>query len=91
MASITKDHARAIAKKLRATVNAKSKAHDAAVVYDEQGHVVAVFGIRRGSNRNLGHGHLARDLNLGPRDVLRLARCELTREAWLRLRQGPVP
>jgi hypothetical protein len=35
MASITKDHARAIAKKLRATVNAKSKAHDAAVVYDD--------------------------------------------------------
>jgi hypothetical protein len=49
MSSITKDHAKAIAKKLRATIDTSTSAHDAAKVYDDNGRLVGIFGIRRGS------------------------------------------
>ena len=92
MALLTKEHARAIAAKLGAEVRSKRKAHDLAVIY-EDGMRIAQFGIRRGSQKNLGHDHLPHGLHLSPRQCLDLARCPMTREQWIaRLREkGLLP
>src|SRR5688572_12208662 len=82
MPPITKDHAKAIAKKLKAIMDSSPKAHDLARVY-HQGVLIASFGIRRGSNRNLPHGHVPKDLHLSPRQTLLLAQCPLSAEQWL--------
>ncbi len=66
MPPLTKDHAKSIAKKLGATIDTGKKAHDIACVY-HKGVLIASFGIRRGSDRNLGHGHIPKDLHLSPR------------------------
>lgn len=59
-----------------------NKAHDIAYVYHE-GRLIASFGIRRGSRKDLGHGHLPGDLHLRPHETLQLAHCTLSRQAWL--------
>ena len=82
MATITTQHALKIVRKLKATVVKGTKAHDVAQIYHE-GRLVASFGIRRGSNKNLPHGHIPDDLHLRPRETIQLANCPLSREAWL--------
>jgi hypothetical protein len=82
MPPINKDHAKKIAKKLGARIDTGKKAHDVARVY-HQGVLIATFGIRRGSDRNLGHGHIPKDLHLSPRQTLLLAQCTLSVEQWL--------
>jgi hypothetical protein len=80
---IDKEHARKIVKKLGADVQTGRKAHDLArVVVD--GVLVTTFGIRRGSSKSLGHGHIAHDLFLSPHDTIRLANCPMSREEWVR-------
>lgn len=83
MPRIDKEHARKIVKKLGANVQTGRKAHDLAQVVVD-GVLVAAFGIRRGSAKNLGHGHIAHDLFLSPHDTIRLANCPLSREEWVR-------
>jgi hypothetical protein len=83
MATITTQHALKIVKKLKATVEKGGKAHDIAHVY-YKGRVIASFGIRRGSNKNLPHPHIPNDLHLRPHDTIQLANCPLSRAAWLR-------
>jgi len=79
---LNKDDAQKIAKKLKARVHAGS-AHDIAVIeYD--GKHVADFGIRRGSRRDQGHGHIPRDIHLNLRDALSLAECSLSYEQWVK-------
>jgi hypothetical protein len=88
MASINKDHANAIAKKLGANIVTRKKAHDLARIY-HNGVLIATFGIRRGSDRNLGHGHIPKELHLSPRQTILLAQCTMTVEQWLEiLRDG---
>ena len=83
MAQITKQHALAIARKLKATKSEKSsRIHDLMDVC-EQGILLASFGIRRGSKKDLGHDHIPSDLHIGPRDARRLAQCPLSRDGWL--------
>src|SRR5438309_1051543 len=78
---LNKDDAQEIAKKLKARMHSGS-AHDIAVIeYD--GIYVAEFGIRRGSRRDQGHGHIPRAIHLNLRDALSLARCTLSYEQWL--------
>jgi hypothetical protein len=84
MARITKEHARKIARKLRAVIDKTPKAHDVAKVY-HGGTLIAAFGIRRGSNKNLGHDHIATELHLSPHDTLRLANCPLSRDEWIEM------
>jgi hypothetical protein len=83
MASITKEHARKLVRKLKATIDTKSKAHDLALVY-HNGVIIATFGIRRGSNNNLPHGHIPNALHLNARDTLLLANCPMPVEEWVR-------
>lgn len=79
---LTKTHAEAIAKKLKATIRPKA-AHDLAIVEHNNKRIVQ-FGVRRGSRRDSGHDHLPGDLHLNFRDTMELARCPLTRDEWIR-------
>ena len=84
MAVITKELAVAIARKLGAEVQSRPKGrHDLAVVYHES-RLVASFGIRRGSQKDLGHDHVPSSIYLRPHDARLLAQCPLSREDWIR-------
>jgi hypothetical protein len=78
---LNKDHAQKIAKKLKARIHHGS-AHDIAVVEYEGKHV-ADFGIRRGSRRDQGHGHIPCSVHLNLRDTLSLAQCALSYDQWI--------
>jgi hypothetical protein len=90
--SLTKDHAEKIRKKLKGTIDTSTKAHDI-VTIEVDGVLVATFGIRRGSNRNQGHGHIPALLNLRPNQAMRLANCPMSRDEWLELmrEKGLIP
>lgn len=78
---LNKDDAQKIAKKLKARIHSGS-AHDIAVVEYEGKHV-ADFGIRRGSRRDQGHGHIPCSIHLSLRDALSLAQCALSYDQWI--------
>ena len=83
MPIITKELALSIAKKLKADVKKRpKKAHDMAFVYHE-GKLVASFGIRRGSRKDLGHDHVSGQLYVRPREARLLGECPLLREDWI--------
>jgi hypothetical protein len=84
MAIITKELARAIAKKLKAKIVKQTGAHNIAAVYHEE-KMVANFGIRRGSSRDLGHDHVPSQIFVGPKDARLLGQCPLSREDWIRI------
>jgi len=84
MANITKELALKIAKKLNAQIKKTTKAHDIAEIF-HQGKLVATFGIRRGSNKNLGHDHIPHQIFLGARDTRLLGQCPMSREQWLKI------
>lgn len=84
MGIITKELALEIARKLKAKIGKRTKAHDIAVVYHE-GKLIASFGIRRGSGRDLGHDHVPSQIFIGPKDARLLGQCPLSREDWVRI------
>lgn len=84
MAIITKELAIKIVKKLKADVVTRRKAHDIALVYHE-GKMVADFGIRRGSNKELAHDHIPEDIFLRPSETRLLAQCPMSREDWVKI------
>ncbi len=88
MPPINEQHARSIANKLKADIDTSGKAHDIAYVYDDDGNLLASFGIRRGSKKSLGHGHIANDLGINQHDTLRLANCPMSREEWIQRAKG---
>jgi hypothetical protein len=75
--------ARKIAKKLKAEIDKSGSAHDIAMVYHD-GVLVASFGIRRGSKKNLGHDHIPGELQVGPFFAKQIGRCPKSREDYLR-------
>jgi hypothetical protein len=81
--NITKVHAEAIAAKLSAEVR-KGGAHDLAIVW-YRGVRIANFGIRHGSRRNAGHGHVPKQLFISPYKCRELAVCTLTVDQWLQI------
>ena len=81
MGKLTQKDALAIAKKLRATIDIKGKAHDIATIWHE-GKFIASYGIRRAS-REKGHGHIPGALFVGPHDCHRLADCPMSQADWL--------
>lgn len=88
---LTKEHADAIARKLKATIKPGS-AHDLAVI-EYNGRRIAQFGIRRGSNKDQGHDHLPGSLHLSAHDTMGLARCPLSFEEWIERmkKKGLIP
>jgi len=83
MAILNGENARAIARKLKAEIVTRKKAHDLAIVYHD-GLVIAKFGIRRG-RKDLGHDHIMGDVYLSPNGARRLAECPMSREDWIEL------
>jgi hypothetical protein len=81
--NITKAHAEAIAAKLQAEVRTKGPHSIASVWY--RGIRIASFGIRHGSRRDAGHGHIPRELYISPYKCRELAICTLTVDAWLNI------
>lgn len=82
MAIITKELALKIASKLKVDLIKRKGPHDIALVYHEE-KLIAQFGIRRGSNKNLGHDHIPDQIFLRPREAKLLAQCPLSREEWI--------
>jgi hypothetical protein len=85
VAIITKELALKIARKLEATIKERSgKAHDIALVY-HGGRLVAQFGLRRGSKKDMGHDHIPSQIHVRPSQARLLGQCPMTREEWLRI------
>jgi hypothetical protein len=82
--NITAEHADMLVGKLGAEVRKKGRAHDLAVV-SHNGIRVASFGIRHGSRRDSGHGHIPKSLHISPHECRRLATCTLSHLEWLRI------
>lgn len=83
MPHITKELAQKIAKKLGARiVDCSGKAHDRALVF-HGGRLIAWFGIRRGSGRDLGHDHVPKQIHVHPRQARLLGQCPLERDDWI--------
>jgi hypothetical protein len=49
----------------------------------EKDKVVATFGLRRGSSKNLGHDHIPEALYIRPREAKLLGQCPLSRDEWV--------
>lgn len=90
--TITKHHAQSIAAKLKCQVNKSGSAHDVAQVF-HSGKLIAQFGIRRGSSKDLGHGHIPESLGLRHRQCLDLANCPMSADEFLDVmrEKGRVP
>jgi hypothetical protein len=83
MGGLTKEHARAISKKLGAVSHEKKgRPHELHQVF-EAGKVIVLFGIRHSSRKDTGHGHLPSSLHLTPRETRLLADCPMSREEWI--------
>ena len=79
--TFTKDHAEAIARKLKAVMVAVRK-HDLAVV-KHNGRTIAYFGIRRGSRRDQGHDYVPGQIHVTRQQATLLAQCPMSLEDWL--------
>ncbi len=84
MAVITKELAGQIAKKLKAKIIKGSRRHDFAQVF-HGGKLVASFGIRRGSKKNLGHDHIPDQIYVSTREAKLLGQCPLSRDEWINI------
>lgn len=91
MAILNREAALAIARKMKAEIVTRKKAHDLALIF-HRGRVVAKFGIRRG-RKDLGHDHIMADIFLSARDARFFASCEISREEWISrmIQKGHLP
>src|SRR5438132_4707713 len=89
---ITKQLAERIIKKLKG-VKISSGAHDQYAISDLQGTIIAVTGLRHGSNKESGHDHMPEDLCIGPGKAKALAQCRVTRKQYIEIlrEQGDAP
>lgn len=76
----TQTHAYAIAKKLGCSIR-EGKAHTHADLFVESKLIVS-FGIRRAS-KEVGHGHIPRDLNITQKQCRDLHECSFSKEEYL--------
>ncbi len=84
---LTKDDAEIIANKLRAEIDRTKKAHDLAKIYYNS-RWIASFGIRRGSSRNQGHGHIPKCIHVTQKWCKELSACDHNYDEWIQLMQG---
>jgi hypothetical protein len=83
---ITKELAIKIRDKLDAqNITPKNAVHDIYGVYHNN-QLVAQFGIRRGSNKEAGHDHVQKELNVSTNFAKQLAICTKQRDDYLRER-----
>lgn len=80
---ITKELALKIARKLGATKQSKKNRPHDLYTFSYEGRVIIRFGIRRGSERDKGHDHIAGNMHLGPHDAQLFAECKRTLEWYI--------
>jgi len=78
---LTKDHAEAIARKLKAVIISGRK-HDLAAI-QHNGKTIAQFGIRRGSRRDQAHDYVAGQIHVTRHQATLLAQCPMSFEEWI--------
>ena len=81
---ITRELAEKIAAKLKAIPISKGGAHEIMGVYQGR-QLIASFGIRRGSEKDKGHDHVQKELNVSTRFAKELAICTKSRDQWVAL------
>lgn len=81
--TINKTHAETIARKLEA-VYQEGRDHTLAKLY-ENGVLIAQFGIRRGSKKDLPHDYIPRQIYMSQGQCLKLAQCSLNRPDWIKI------
>jgi hypothetical protein len=80
---ITKQLAQKIIKKLKGRkVKSKNAAHDEYEI-EHEGEVIGHTSIRRSSNKEIGHDHVQRDLQISTRQAKDLANCPMSREDYI--------
>jgi hypothetical protein len=96
--AITLEHAEKIAKKLNGQRFEGKKASGGArehidIVISHEGREIAAFGIRRGSKKALPHGHVPKDLHIGPHDCKSIATCQVDYDGYIALLRanGTIP
>jgi hypothetical protein len=81
--NITKEVALKICKKLEGRdITKKNDAHDVCGIF-YNGQMIAHFGIRRGSNKEAGHDHIPKDLNVSAGFAKELGACTKYRDDYL--------
>lgn len=80
---ITKEHAEKIAAKLDASVEPGAN-HDLAKIY-HKGKLVAQFGIRRSSKKDVPHRYVPGQIFATKKECLNLAECRLYRDGWIEI------
>lgn len=85
----TQKHANAIAKKLGCSFKEGAK-HTLAQLFDEQGKLLASFGIRRGSGEQ-GHGYIPKELQLTQKKAKELHDCTLSKEEYFQILREKNP
>jgi len=84
MAAITKELAIKIAKKLGAEIQKREGAHDLAKVH-HKGKLIAHFGIRRGSRKDLGHDHIPEAIHIRTGQAKLLGLCPMLKDDWIKI------
>ena len=84
MSLINKELAQKIIAKLKAVQTKSGGAHEPYAILDFQGKTIALTSIRRGSNKELGHGHMPKDLHISPGKAKLLGQCPMSREAYIK-------
>jgi hypothetical protein len=80
---ITKELAVKIVAKLQAnSITSRNSAHDEYQV-EENGVVLGIISVRRGSNKEQGHDYIPRELHISPRQARDLAQCPWSREDYI--------
>jgi hypothetical protein len=74
LANINKEMALIIVKKLHAVLEKSKKAHDVYKVIKD-GKMIAIFGVRRGSSKDLGHDHMPSQLHISAHQAKALGLC----------------
>ena len=82
---ITKQQTKKIIKKLKAVdeTDRSDSAHDHWAIYHE-GTLVATFGVRRSSKKNMPHPHIPNDLQVNEHYTREIVSCTISRDDWLR-------
>jgi len=78
---ITKELAEKIAKKLEAVIR-KDGPHDVAEIWIA-GKLIVSFGIRRGSEKDLGHDYIPAAIFLNAFKAKLLAQCPMSKQQWI--------
>jgi hypothetical protein len=87
---LNKEDAERIATKLKAVTEEGRRPHTLAIVYHE-GIRITQFGIRRGSHKEAGHGHVPAAVHLSQGQARRLADCPMSYEEWVqRMREKNI-